>query len=133
MTNKINTLEKLSRLIVEHELATSDEASKSAALCFQKLRAHISRVMGVTGYRALLTRSLHLATKKNSFFSDLDISELGELRGFAESEHQVATVELLLVTFFELLKGFIGETLLMSLLSDIWPEEVSQAKKEAKK
>jgi hypothetical protein len=93
----------------------------------EKLRASLTRVAGATGFRTLLTRALNLATMRSAHMPGIDalqVTSNGSLEGLdvLPAEGDAAEIGLLLIAqLLELLVVFIGEHLVLRLLSDVWP------------
>lgn len=104
------------------------EAKDSAAfrVC-EKLRGPLGRLMGVGGFRSLLSRALALASAEVPWLHALRIKTDGSLEGLDELEakfdsHAVAEGEVVLLSrLLGLLVTFIGSALTLRLLRDIWP------------
>jgi len=95
---------------------------------FAKLRAPLAQLSGVGGFRSLLSRSLALASADVPWLSALHIRPDGSLEGLKEIEGKLSAEEIALgeialaVRFIGLLVIFIGPTLTLQLLQDIWPK-----------
>ncbi len=90
-----------------------------------KLRAPLSKLIGVGGFRALLSRAQALAGEEVNWLYALDLKADGLLDGL-ETEltaSEVAAGEAALIAQMTgLLVTFIGPALTMQLLREIWPE-----------
>jgi hypothetical protein len=109
------------------ENSSSQPKSPAALLVFEKLRLHLTTLMGNVGFRALLSRSLALArievpglravqVNDDGFFAGMD--ELGAQAG---PKKTAETNIILLTSFLGLLVTFIGENLTLRLMRQIWP------------
>jgi hypothetical protein len=105
-------------------VAFPDEAVR----VFEKLRVDLSKLMGSTGFRVLLMRALLLAKAEAPELGVVQVQEDGSLEGFEQveknsndgaAEHGSAV---LVSQFLGLLATFIGESLTLRLVHDIWPE-----------
>lgn len=94
----------------------------------EELRRHLSKLVGVAGYYALLARALALARTEASWLEGVQVKADGSLDGFVETalkqdpEEAMKGGEVLLTQLLGLLITFIGETLTLRLVCDIWPE-----------
>jgi hypothetical protein len=106
---------------------SSESKRPAALLVFEKLRLHLTTLMGNVGFRALLSRSLALArievpglravqVNDDGFFVGMD--ELGAQAG---PKKTAETNIILLTSFLGLLVTFIGENLTLRLMRQIWP------------
>ena len=93
-----------------------------------KLRPHLANLMGGTGFAALLSRVLAVASADVPWLRGLQVKADGTLDGWAEIEAQVdpemgAEGSVVLVAqLLALLAAFIGENLVLRMLHDVWPE-----------
>ena len=84
--------------------------------------------MGNVGFRTLLTRSLSLAAAEAIWLRAVRVSADGTFEGLDPPEGQLDQKMIavgkvvLLAELFGLLVAFIGESLTLRLLGDIWPE-----------
>jgi hypothetical protein len=94
----------------------------------EKLRAHLTVLMGLDGFTLLLIRSFTLAVAEFPWMESLPAKKDGSLACTHASMSHQAPPELLagfitvLTAFFGQLFAFIGEPLTLRLLQDIWPE-----------
>jgi hypothetical protein len=98
----------------------------AAPVC-EKLRPHLSGLMGRMGFRALLAHALARAAKDVPSLREVQVTAAGT---FERSDATAATVDAanpiedsvaLLAQLIELLMDFIGENLTLRLLCDVWP------------
>jgi hypothetical protein len=84
--------------------------------------------MGQGGFRALLARSLAVATPEVPWLAALQVNADGALEGWDKVEAQVEPGELtesgvlLVAQLLGLLVAFIGENLTLRLVRDVWPK-----------
>jgi hypothetical protein len=94
----------------------------------EKLRPHLSTLMGNGGFRALLSRALVLANAEVPWLRAVRVKADGSLEGLDELQAQVAPEEVaegrmvLLAQLLGLLVTFIGERLTLRLMQDVWPK-----------
>lgn len=93
----------------------------------EKLRPHLTTLMGNGGYRALLLRSLALATAEVPSLQAARVAADGRLEGFEGPEagmdrDGLAEGRVIVVAqLIGLLVAFIGEKLTLQLVREVWP------------
>ena len=123
-TNTANLKKLAGNLLALEAAGSPDEISFQVT---GKMRIPLSKVMGISGFRALFSRSLALAAKEFPAFRTLQIETDGSFVGLNEwtalyDAKEIFEAELVLVTqLLGLLVTFIGGSLTHQLLSDIWP------------
>lgn len=118
------------RLIAFETTVNNSSKTKTPAafLVDEKLRPHLTTVMGNVGFRALLSRSLALANAEVPWLRAVHVKADGALEGLDELEAQVKPEEfaegkiVLLAQLLGLLVAFIGENLTLWLVREAWPE-----------
>lgn len=110
------------RLVVFEAAQTVISDADSVATCrvCEKLRRPLSTLAGTAGFSALLTRSLTLARRESPALSTVRVDPDGSLVGLVGEAAQANPV--LVAHLLDLLATFIGETLTMRLLHDVWPD-----------
>ena len=94
----------------------------------EKLRPHLTTLMGNGGYRALLLRSLALATAEVPSLQATHVAADGRLAGSDGLESgidQEAIAEgrvIVVAQLIGLLVAFIGEKLTLQLVREVWPK-----------
>lgn len=94
----------------------------------EKLRLHLGKLVGVSGYQALLARALALARAEAPWLDAVQVKADGSLDGFVETalkqnpEEATDGGAILLAQLLGLLITLIGETLTLRLVADIWQE-----------
>ena len=94
----------------------------------EKLRPPIGKVLGVTGFKMLLSRALALASRTHPTLQLVHIRDDGSLERVGEKKanqhmHAVDEAEVALIAqLFALLTNFIGTELTLRLLIEVWPE-----------
>ena len=129
--NATLTLKDVARRLLAYEAASnkSDAAKNAATFCVcEKMRTPLGKLLGVGGFRSLLSRALALAAAEVPWLRALHINPDGSLKGLDEllakqdlpviSEGEVVLIAELL----GLLVTFIGPALTQQLLGDIWPK-----------
>lgn len=115
-------MRELAERLVVFEAAETISAADAVATCrvCEKLRRPLSTFTGTAGFSSLLTRSLTLAKREAPALSAVQVNSDGSMTGM-EGEAVEASV-VLIAHLLGLLTTFIGETLTMRLLHDVWPE-----------
>ena len=90
----------------------------------EKLRRHLGKLLGPMGFRTLLSRALTLAARENQTLSDVRVNADGSLEGLAElpSPSALEAHAVLITYLLALLMTFIGETLTLQLVRDVWAD-----------
>jgi hypothetical protein len=97
----------------------SDSNTSAVLIVSEKLRHPLSRLAGTAGFRSLLMRALTLAKREAPLLDGVQVKEDGSLEGLNGEETEAGAV--LIAYLVELLETFIGESLTLRLLKDIWP------------
>lgn len=107
----------------------SAEAGHPAAFrATDKLRPHLSTLMGRGGFQALLARALVLAAIEVRWLSAIQVVVDGELEGLTAAHAKLDAAEffegevVLLAQLLGLLVAFIGPTLTLRLITQVWPQ-----------
>jgi hypothetical protein len=106
----------------------SSKAKLSAFPVTDKLRPLLATLMGNGGFRALISRALALAGAEVFWLHALHVNADGDLEGVEASHARLDPAEflegkiVLLAQLLELLVAFIGTSLTLRLLSEIWPQ-----------
>ena len=105
------------------------EADPPAAFrATDKLRPHLSMLMGGGGFQALLARALVLATAEAPWLTAVQVVADGELEGLTAAHSKLDATEfsegelVLLAQLLGLLVAFIGPALTLRLITQIWPQ-----------
>ena len=91
----------------------------------EKLRRPLSTLAGSSGFRSLLARALTLAKAKVPGLSAVQVKPDGSLEGLSGLGNQDQEAEagvILIAQLLGLLVTFIGESLMLSLVLDVWPD-----------
>lgn len=116
--------------IISHESERSDSAEPRTQVALQipeSLRPSLTTLMGNGGYRALLMRSLALASPAVPSLRSISVSVEGNLDGYQPLLETLSPEELkdgrveLGAQLIGLLVAFIGEKLTLQLLGEAWP------------
>lgn len=105
----------------ESELQGVSDADENATcrVC-EKLRRPLVTLAGTAGFNSLLQRALALARREAPALDAVSVEPDGSLKGL-EGAAALAT-PVLVAHLLNLLITFIGHTLTMRLLHDIWPD-----------
>jgi hypothetical protein len=124
-------VEEFARRLLAYEAASATTSDQSRLVGFQgceKLRPALGKVIGLVGFRTLLSRALVIASRTTSRLRSLQVKDDGSLSGLEEyraklESHTVAEDEVILLSqLLALLITFIGAEVTLRLLRDIWPE-----------
>lgn len=117
--------------LLGYEAAEDKPADAKGPVAFrvcEKLRGSLGNLLGAGGFRSLLVRALALAGAEVPWLGALNIKPDGSLQGLGELETKLDSVavaegEVVLVAqLLGLLVTFIGPTLTLQLLQDVWPK-----------
>lgn len=117
-----NTREIAERLLVfESRDQSPSEADTSPAVqvCL-KLGHYLGKLIGETGSRALLARALTLAKREAEVLIPVKLTDDGALEGL--QGEAVGASNVVVGHFIGLLGTFVGESLTLRLLDDVWPD-----------
>ncbi len=120
--NVSSNTRNLAQRLVAHEVAAEVSDIDKASTCrvCEKLRRPLILLTGSAGYRSLLARALTLAKRESPALSAVQVKDdcsLGGLEGEAVQANVILISQLL-----GLLTAFIGETLTLRLVHDVWPD-----------
>jgi hypothetical protein len=88
----------------------------------EKLRRPLTALAGAAGYHSILSRALTLATREAPGLSAVQIKADGSLEENTRcTGHNVEEGALLVTGLIGLLFSFVGETLTLRLIDDVWP------------
>jgi len=94
----------------------------------EKLRSHLSLLMGKVGFRAVLSRALAVAQADSPCLCAVQVNADGSLEPVNATEEfentcQIAEGGVLLVAqLLTLLAAFVGEKLTLVLVREVWPK-----------
>lgn len=106
--------------------ATAEE-SFPAFTIVEKLRPHLANLMGIGGFRALLSRALVLAKEEVSWLVEVKVNAAGTLEGLETAHFQLGYSDFLegsgtlVAQLLGLLVAFIGMALTLRQLEEVWP------------
>ncbi len=116
----------------EAAAATPSQASVPVAfrVC-EKLRRPLTTLAGAAGFQSLLLRALTLAKREAPGLSSVQVNAVGLLESFGVDadevepeldKHDAEEGMVLVAHLLGLLFTFIGETLTLRLMHDVWPD-----------
>ena len=107
--------------------STADRAPGNFRI-FQKMCEPLAKLMGISGYRAILGRAIAISGEEIPWLRALSIDSKGCLTGFPELDGKVSAEQrkagelLMAAKFLGLLTNFIGPALTQELLQEAWPK-----------
>ncbi len=124
-------MRRFAQSLMAYEILMRGPPEADAPVTFhavEKLHLHLARVMGGTGYRALLSRALALAGAEVSWLRAVHVKADGTLAGMDALHAQLEPADIkecevvLLARLLGLLATFIGASLTLRMMTDIWPQ-----------
>lgn len=108
------------RLLTYEGVETSPAMADMHAVCrvCDKLRRPLSTLAGAAGFRSLMARALTLAKQESPVLGAWEVMSDGSLQGLNGEASQSGVV--LVAQLIGLMITFIGESLTLRLLHDIW-------------
>jgi hypothetical protein len=131
MSGATPEMRHFAKRIIVYETKANKSAPAKTSTPFpvpEKLRPHLAQLMGEGGFRALLSRSLALASAEVPWLRALRVNSEGALEGWEEPSVPPRSDELfearvvLLAQLLGLLATFIGENLTLGLVHRVWPK-----------
>ncbi len=124
-------MRNLAERLIAHDAKQNRTSTAETKVTFpvsEKLRVPLAALVGGRGFEALLSRALVLASADVAWLRAVHVNSDGSLEGLAGLEAPVDPDKIvegrvvLLTELLDLLKGFIGETLTMQIVREIWPK-----------
>jgi hypothetical protein len=124
-------MRSFAKRLMAHETLRNKSSKPKAPAAFQvteKLRAQLVTLMGNGGFQALLSRALVLANAEVRWLRAVHVKADGTLEGLAPLHAQLGPAEflegrvVLLAELLGLLVAFIGLSLTLRLVGEIWPQ-----------
>jgi len=112
---------ELAQRLLAYEVAEAETSlGDTQAVCrvCDKLRRPIATLAGAAGFRSLLARALALAKQEAPALGAWEVKEDGSLEGLDDGGAQSGSV--LIAQLIGLMITFIGESLTLRLLHDVW-------------
>ena len=116
--------------VLAFETRTKDSSCATTPVAFavcEKLRPQWVNLMGEVGFSTLLSRALTMAHQRVAWLRAVHVKKGGSLAWSREPETQLAENEmnaasaLLVLELLCLLTEFIGATMALRLMHDVWP------------
>jgi len=118
----ISTTRELAQRLLAYEAGEAGAAVPDAqAICrvCDKLGRPLTTLAGAAGFRSLLARALTLAKQESRLLGAWEVRSDGSLQGLNGEAAQLGAV--LIAQLIGLMITFIGESLTLRLLHDVWP------------
>jgi len=123
-------LKAFARQLLAYEATANPADAKDAAAfrAFEKLRGPLGKLIGVIGFRSLLSRALVLASDEVPWLRGMQIKADGSLEASNELQAKLDQGEFargeaaLVAQLIGLLVTFIGEALMLVLVQEVWPK-----------
>ena len=122
-------MREVSKDLMAYE-ASINKGDVEVSLAFaiaEKLRPHLANLMGIGGFRALLSRALILAKEEVSWLSEVKVTAAGRLEGLGIAHFHLDTSDflegsaILVAQLIGLLAAFIGLDLTLGQIEEVWP------------
>jgi hypothetical protein len=120
----------LAHRLIDHEAKREGTAGDSVPAGFhvcEKLRPHLATLMGNTGFRVLLSRTLQMAREADPWLNEVQVTADGLLettngsKSKADPKIKTKGSVGLVTQLFLLLTAFIGEDLTVRIVLEAWP------------
>lgn len=134
MMQRSPTLQGLARRLLDQEAGgTNDAGVVIAHSALERMRLHLTPLVGVVGYNTLLSRALALASRDVEWLEPIRVAADGSLQGMQAAGQGLDPAEAarggaaILSLLLELLVTFIGEDLTLRLIHDAWSNSNARA------
>ena len=117
------TTRELAQRLLAYEAVEAGTALQDTEAVYrvcEKLRRPFTTLAGAAGFRSLLARALTLAKKESPLLDAWEVKPDGSLQGLNDKAVQSGAV--LIAHLIGLMITFIGESLTLRLLHDVWPD-----------
>jgi hypothetical protein len=124
-------MRRLAKSLMAYETPASGHSEAKTAAAFpviDRLHSHLAALMGIGGFRALLSRAVALIIVEVPWMRTVTVKTDGTLEGLEALHEQLQPGELregkgvLLAQLLGLLVTFIGPGLTSRLVGEIWPQ-----------
>ena len=131
MSRATPQMREFAKRLVAYEPRANKSSSTMPPVGFpvcERLRPHLVTLVGNNGFRALLSRSLALASAEASWLRDVQVKTDGTLEGPENLQAQFDLKEIrqggvvLVAQLLGLLVAFIGENLTVRLVREVFPK-----------
>lgn len=117
-----STTRDLAERLLDYEAAfdhtLQGKSSDTCQVC-EKLRRSLERLLGADAYSLLVARALALAKLEAPILHSVQVTENGSIEGL--TGEAINGNGILIAHLIGLMETFIGETVTLWLLNDIWP------------
>jgi hypothetical protein len=120
-------MRKFAERLFADETGSSTQSEANVPVAFrvcEKLRRPLTTLAGAAGFHSLLLRALTLAKREAPSLGALQVNAAGSLEDIEPNlyNHDAEGGTLLVAHLIGLLFTFIGETLTLRLVHDVWPD-----------
>lgn len=131
MNRASHQMRSVAKRLMAHEAPARGHSETKIPAAFpvtDRLRSHLSALMGLGGFRALLSRAIVLTIAEVPWLRTVEVKADGTLEGMEALHAQLGPAEflegsvILLAQLLGLLVAFIGPNLTSRLIGEIWPQ-----------
>jgi hypothetical protein len=131
MSRTTQQMREMADLLIAMEASQAGFPTTGTPAAFQvceKLRPHLTPLMGATGFHALLSRALTLARAEVPRLASVQVNADGSLARPKEPAPLLNPEELaegghaIVAQLLSLLEAFVGERLTLRMLRTVWPK-----------
>lgn len=126
-SNSNPEMQDIARHLLAYESAERTPSARDISAVVrvsEKLRRPLCMLAGVTGFRSLLSRALTLAKRENLGINAVSVKPDGSLDGLngLRDDDLLDGGAALIAQMLALLVAFVGESLTLSIVHEVWPE-----------
>ena len=122
MSNSSSSRAWAKRLLAEEATTSAPGSCPSPVVrVLQRLRAHLTRLIGADGFIALQRRALILARAEIPSLKTVRVTAEGDLEGLEALSDVGEAATAIIAHMLDLLFGFIGESLALRLMLEAFP------------
>ena len=131
MTRATPQMRDLAKRLIVHEMRRNKslpiEARRAFSVC-EKLGLHLRTIVGSAGVAALISRSLIVTNEEVGWLRGVAVKTDGSLEGLDDLDGKVDPEEIvqgsvvLVAQLLGLLLAFIGESLTVGIVREVWPK-----------
>ncbi len=129
---KPDKLRHIAELLLRYEAVAGKLSETAAFRVSEKLRLHLTTLLGALGFRELLARAVVLTKREVPELSPVQVNADGSLEGLSKGGGHRANGEVTLIAqLLGLLDTFVGEALMLRVVQSVWPRAtLHELKKE---
>jgi hypothetical protein len=123
--NKNQIIREMARQLIEFEADNakrSNQQSNAIIIVTNKLRLYLTKLTGTLGVNALFSRALTISKTQVQTLRDIEVLPDGTLQGLENVSEDSDAATIIVAELLCLLITFIGISLTIHMLHDIWPE-----------